>query len=184
MDTMLQEKDYVTFDDPSVITPLSVLFSGGATSVWVAEYASDEWGTSPEYYFTATETTNITNTLSSGLLNTLPSTSDVTSPVITSTTPSNLSTGTTSVTINFTTNEIAECRYSTTAGIAFNSMTSTFSGTGTQSFGTIVSGLVSGQTYTYYVRCKDNFNNINVVDTAIQFSVAALAVNKCVTVIH
>ena len=52
-------------------------------------------------------------------------------------------------------------------------MTNTFSTTGAQTHSTTVSGLQNGQTYNYYVRCRDLLGNINADDYRISFSVAS-----------
>jgi hypothetical protein len=84
-----------------------------------------------------------------------------------------LPSGTTSVNMNLTTNESATCRYSTSSGIPYSSMTNTFSGAGTMFHSTIVSSLSNGNTYNYYVRCNDTAGNTNTDDFAISFSVAS-----------
>jgi hypothetical protein len=99
---------------------------------------------------------------------------DTQPPVLSGGTPSGtLSAGTTSTTLSVTTDESATCKYSTTAGTAFSSMTNTFTATGATSHSTTVSGLVNGNPYTYYVRCRDAALNANATDYAIAFSVAA-----------
>jgi hypothetical protein len=98
---------------------------------------------------------------------------DSTPPVRSNGSPSGtLSSGTTQTTLSLTTDENATCRYSTTAGTAYSSMTNTFSTTGNTSHSTTVSGLSDGNTYTYYVRCQDGAGNANTIDFSISFSVA------------
>jgi hypothetical protein len=75
--------------------------------------------------------------------------------------------------LSLTTNENATCRYSQQAGVAYGSMTTTFATTGTAAHSTAVSGLVSGNSYSFYVRCLDAANNANTDDFVISFSVAA-----------
>ena len=43
-------------------------------------------------------------------------------------------------------------------------MTNTFTTTGSTSHSTLVTGLTDGQTYNYYVRCRDIAINANVDD--------------------
>ena len=81
--------------------------------------------------------------------------------------------GTTATTLSLTTNENATCKYSTTAGISYDSMTNTFTSTGQTSHSTSITGLVGGQTYKYYARCKDAAGNKNTDDYLITFSVAS-----------
>ncbi|MCJ7816560.1 MAG: discoidin domain-containing protein, partial [Candidatus Aenigmarchaeota archaeon] len=82
--------------------------------------------------------------------------------------------GTTQATLSLTTDEPATCRYSTTAGIAYSSMTSTFSTTGGTTHSTPLTGLQNGTAYNYYVRCQDIAGNPNTNDYNITFSVASI----------
>src|SRR5207244_2063449 len=79
--------------------------------------------------------------------------------------------GTTSATLSLTTDEAATCRYSTTAGVAYSRMKDTFSTTGGRSHATAVGGLRDGNTFTFYVRCRDLARNANPDDYAIRFTV-------------
>ena len=76
---------------------------------------------------------------------------------------------TTQVTLTLSTNEAATCRYATSAGMPYTSMTDTFSTTGALTHTQLVAGLHDGQTYTYYVRCQDTFGSTNSDDYAISF---------------
>ena len=78
--------------------------------------------------------------------------------------------GTTQTNISLSTDENATCRYATVAGTAYESMVNTFTATGAMTHSTPVSGLVSGGSYTYYVRCQDALGNTNANDYAISFS--------------
>jgi Fibronectin type III domain len=82
-----------------------------------------------------------------------------------------LPSGTTSTTLSLITNENATCRYSTTAGISYSSMTNTFSTTGGTSHSTTVSGLADGNSYNYCVRCQNDSGDVNTTDYGISFSV-------------
>jgi hypothetical protein len=82
-----------------------------------------------------------------------------------------LAAGTTQTTLSLSTNEAATCRYATTAGVAYASMTNTFTTTGGTSHSTSVTGLTDGLAYAYYVRCVDATGNANANDFAITFSV-------------
>ncbi|MBE9483407.1 MAG: hypothetical protein IMY74_01085, partial [Bacteroidetes bacterium] len=75
-----------------------------------------------------------------------------------------LPSGTTSTTLSLSTNENATCRYSTTAGVSYSSMTDTFSTTGGTSHSTTISGLSDGDSYSYCVRCQDDSGNVNTSD--------------------
>jgi Concanavalin A-like lectin/glucanases superfamily/Bacterial Ig-like domain/Bacterial Ig domain len=99
---------------------------------------------------------------------------DTTPPVLSNAQPSGtLAVGTTQTTLSVTSNENATCRYASTAGTAYGSMTNTFGTTGGTAHSTLVSGLANGQSYSYYVRCQDTAGNPDTVDLTISFSVAA-----------
>ncbi|HLP79869.1 MAG TPA: cytochrome b5 domain-containing protein [Acidobacteriota bacterium] len=82
-----------------------------------------------------------------------------------------LAAGTTSTTFAVTTNEAATCRWST-SNEAYSSMPNTFSTTGATTHTTTLTGLSDGQSYTRYVRCIDNANNVMTSSVSITFSVA------------
>jgi hypothetical protein len=99
---------------------------------------------------------------------------DTTPPTLSNGSPSGtLAKGTTSATVGVTTDENATCKYSTTAGTAYASMTDEFTtttGTTTHSFS--ATGLIDGGSYAYYVRCADEALNPTVSDYAISFSIS------------
>jgi len=98
---------------------------------------------------------------------------DKTAPTISDGMPSGtLSSGTTSASLAVATNKAATCKYSSTTGTSYAAMTNTFSTTGGTSHSTSVSGLSSGSTYHYYVRCQDNAGNPTSSDYTITFSIA------------
>ena len=100
-------------------------------------------------------------------------TGDTTPPVRTNGQPTGvLPAGTTQTNLSLTTDENATCRYATTAGVAYGSMPNTFSSTGGTAHSTLVSGLVDGGSYSYYVRCQDGTGNANPDDFVITFSVS------------
>jgi len=97
---------------------------------------------------------------------------DTTPPVLSAGSPSgSLAIGTTQTNITLTTNENATCKYATSAGVAYASMTNTFTTTGSTSHSKNITGLVDGGSYVYHVRCQDIYNNPNIVDYDISFSV-------------
>jgi hypothetical protein len=101
---------------------------------------------------------------------------DIISPIVTITAPTQnqeFPLGTTSATLSATTNEAANCRYSTTANVAYSLMTNTFTTTGGTTHSRTLTGLVNGNSYTYYVRCIDAVGNANTNDFTISFSVAS-----------
>lgn len=87
-----------------------------------------------------------------------------------------LSSGTTSTTLSLKTEENAICRYDTEAGTDYDDM-GALTTTGEKDHAQTVSGLASGNSYTYYVRCKDGSNNINDTDYLISFSVTQASGN-------
>ncbi len=96
---------------------------------------------------------------------------DVTAPILSAGAPTTAQpAGTTSVALQVTTNENATCKYDTTSGVAYASMSGTFSTTGTTAHSQTISGLTNNTSYTYYVRCTDSFN-VNSSDYEINFSV-------------
>lgn len=76
---------------------------------------------------------------------------------------------TTAVTLTLSTNEAATCRYAIAPGVAYASMTNTFSLTDGLNHVQYIAGLVDEQTYTYYVRCRDVANSVNTDDYVISF---------------
>ena len=98
---------------------------------------------------------------------------DTVAPVVSGALPTGtLPAGTTSATLQVTTNENATCRYATTPGTAYGQMTTTFATTGSTAHSHSTTGLVNGQSYTFYVRCQDPAGNATTADTSISFSVA------------
>jgi len=103
----------------------------------------------------------------------ITSTTDTFPPVRSNGQPSEeLSSGTTQTIISLYTDESATCRYSTTSGQSYGSMSNTFSTSDNIYHSTTVFGLQDGQTYRYYVRCQDTNNNVNNNDYIITFSIA------------
>ena len=99
---------------------------------------------------------------------------DTTPPVLSSGQPTGtLALGTTQATLSLTTNEAATCRYAATPGVAYGAMPITFATTGGTSHTSLVTGLVNGGSYSYFVRCQDPAGNATPTDLTITFSVAA-----------
>jgi len=84
-----------------------------------------------------------------------------------------LSIGTTTTMLSLTTNESATCKYSTTPGALYGSMSGTFTTTGATTHSRSLTGLVNGTSYNYYVKCQDGTGNSNTDDFPISFSVAS-----------
>ncbi|MCR4323330.1 MAG: fibronectin type III domain-containing protein [Candidatus Azambacteria bacterium] len=99
---------------------------------------------------------------------------DLAAPVIVSSSPASappLPASTTSVTMSVTTNENADCRYSTNSATPFLTMTDNFLGSGTGH--TVVLPVSSGTSYLYYVRCQDTpAGNPMTSSYPLSFSVA------------
>ena len=99
---------------------------------------------------------------------------DTTPPILSNGLPTGtLPVGTTQATLSLVTNENAICRYAAAADIAYSAMANTFTTTGLMTHQAIVSGLLNGNTYTYYVRCQDGVGNANLSDFIITFNIAA-----------
>jgi hypothetical protein len=97
---------------------------------------------------------------------------DNTAPAISSPLPSGeQSFGTSSVTLQITTDENATCKYDTT-DTAYSSMTSTFATTGGTTHQQPNVEVSNGQSYTYYARCVDSVGNASGSSAMISFSIA------------
>ena len=86
-----------------------------------------------------------------------------------------LSSGTTSTTISLDTDETAVCKYSETAGTAYDDIPNTFSSTNSTTHSQTISNLSDGETKTYYIRCQDTATppNQNPDDFEISFNIAS-----------
>ncbi len=100
---------------------------------------------------------------------------DTTAPVRSNASPTGtLASGTTETLIALQTDEPANCRYDTSAGTAYGSMTELLNASlSLLSHSATVTGLSDGNTFDYYVRCQDIAGNPNVTDTHITFDVEA-----------
>ncbi|MEA3344259.1 MAG: cohesin domain-containing protein, partial [Patescibacteria group bacterium] len=104
---------------------------------------------------------------------TIESQADVTAPVLSDGLPcSQLSSGTTQTTLSLSTNEGATCKYTTSSGISYDSMSNTFSTTGGTSHSVSLLNISDGNIYNYYIKCKDSAGNKNTSDYIVSFSVA------------
>ncbi|MDB5254500.1 MAG: hypothetical protein JWL80_566 [Parcubacteria group bacterium] len=96
---------------------------------------------------------------------------DTTPPVISGVSPSGtLTAGVASVSVHVTTNENATCRYSTSAGTPYISMSGLFIFTGSTSHSFGANFLQASTTYTYYIRCVDQLGNANLSDEIVTFT--------------
>ncbi|MEI8360541.1 MAG: fibronectin type III domain-containing protein [bacterium] len=95
-------------------------------------------------------------------------------PVLSAGAPSGLlATGTTQTTLTLITDEKAICKYSTSTGVVYSSMTKVFEAVASTSHTVVVTGLTDSQTYHYYVRCADEAGNVNNSDYTIMFGVGS-----------
>ena len=110
---------------------------------------------------------------------------DIISPVRSGGSPSGtLSAGTNSTTLSLITNENASCKYSATSNTPYSLMTGAFSTVDSISHSAIISGLVDGSSYTYYVRCQDTSGNINADDYAIYFLINTVVSGLDIPIIY
>jgi hypothetical protein len=83
--------------------------------------------------------------------------------------------GTSETQLSVSTNEAAYCRYSTTAGTSYNSMTKSFSYDKAKLAHTVnMVGLTDNKIYEYFVRCRDMNDNRNTSDAVIRFGVGGV----------
>jgi hypothetical protein len=82
--------------------------------------------------------------------------------------------GTTQTIMSLMTNYIANCRFATASDTPYIAMTSEFSYTGNFYHSIILIGLTNGQSYHYFVRCRDAFNIDDDTDFKIDFFVSGL----------
>jgi hypothetical protein len=80
--------------------------------------------------------------------------------------------GTTQTQMSLNTNYRAICRYSTTASTSYANMTNEFSYTGAYFHSITITGLRSGHSYTYYIRCRDQYGTDDTTDYIISFFVS------------
>lgn len=78
---------------------------------------------------------------------------------------------TVNVEISLETDELAVCRYSTSADTAFAAMTNGFSNTGFVNHSTVVA-VTPDTSYQFFVRCIDDEGNFNIDDYLIAFTVS------------
>jgi len=148
-------------------------FSGAGTTSQSTSVTGLTNGTTYNYYVRCQDTAGNANP-DDYLITFSVKAADTTPPVRSAGSPTGtLAVGTTQTAMSLVTNEAATCRYSTTAGVAYASMTATFAGAGTTAQSTTITGLTNGATYNYYVRCQDTYGNANPDDYLITFSVAS-----------
>jgi len=94
-------------------------------------------------------------------------------PVLSGLFPSSDTVSSTSVTLSLSTDVDARCKYTTSdSGMDYNDMKKEFDITGGTGHSEPVSGLVSGDSYIYYVRCKNTSTGVvNTISSEISFTV-------------
>jgi hypothetical protein len=144
----------------------SILANG--TDVWSAEIALAPGENT--ITVTATDTSGLTasDTIT---VNYTVVVLDTTAPVRSAGSPSGeLASETNEVVLSLNTDEAAVCRYNDSANTGYNTG-NPFTNSGTTYHSTMISGLTSGTSYNFYVRCMDNSGNINGNDYIISFSI-------------
>ena len=76
------------------------------------------------------------------------------------------------VELSVETDKAATCRYATSSGQTYASMTNTFTAIGNVLHVVVLSGHQDGASYTYYVRCSDLGGLVNLTDYPISFTLA------------
>jgi len=83
-----------------------------------------------------------------------------------------------SVNLSLITDKGSICRYSEISGINYESMTNTFSTPDGLSHIANITNLNSGNTYSYYVKCKDYSGNANSNDYVINFNFNKISISN------
>ncbi len=182
---------------PPVLSPIADISVTEGDSVVFSPSATDEDGDSLIFSYTGWMTTSSYETVvgdegthrvlvtvedgNGGMdsqdvgVTVIAASSDTTPPALSAGAPTGeLPAGTLSATLSLATDENADCRYATAAGIDYGNMANTFSTTGGPAHTTTVNGLSDANTYSYYVRCRDLHGNANETDYLITFTVASL----------
>ncbi len=104
---------------------------------------------------------------------------NITPPALSQGLPSSvLPAGTTQTTLSLATDKVATCKYSTVANTSYVNMLATFTTTGATIHSRLLSNLVNGTTYIYYIRCQDSQANTTTSDYIISFSIALPALTS------
>jgi hypothetical protein len=155
------------------ITPTSRTVTSGSTTTFTVTPNSGYTASASGCGGSLSGTTYTTGVISANCTVTATfSALDTTPPVISSPLPAGVQPyGTTSVTLQVTTNENATCKYNI-SDAAYASMSSTFASTGGTTHQQVLA-TANGTAYTRYVRCIDGFGNANSVSSVITFTVAS-----------
>jgi Right handed beta helix region len=94
-------------------------------------------------------------------------------PIVSGGSPSGvLAAGNTQAVVQVRTDIASACKYSTTPGVSYASMNSTFTITGGTEHSTTIAGLQNGGQYAYYVRCMNSAGAADTADYPIAFSIS------------
>lgn len=131
--------------------------SGGGTSH--SRTVSVQVDTSYTYYVRCSDSVgnkSTSSTIISFYVDKLP---DIVAPIISNISPSGkLPAGTKSIQLSFSTNENSTCRYSSSSAATFTQM-ALITQTGDLAHNQTISNLSDGNSYSYYVLCRDGANN-------------------------
>jgi hypothetical protein len=171
-------------NNPTNSTSATFAFSANETSTFQCKLDSGAYSscTSPKNFTSlsdASHTFYVKATDTAGNEDASPAsftwTVDTQIPTISGASPNTttFSAATTSTDITLTTAETATCKYSTTSSTSYASMTE-FDDTDDTFHSTFISGLATGTTYNYYIKCRDAAANESA-EEHITFSVEAVA---------
>lgn len=155
--------------------------SSGWTSSVPTSYYFNNAGLNTLYAWAKDAAGNVSASLSDSVVITISDSveEDISPPSIYNGVPTgNLSSDTTSVELSVLTDGASICRYSTTENIAYDQMTLAFSSTSGTSHFQRISDLDDDKTYKYYVRCKDENENVNTSDYLVTFSIKEKSSSK------
>ena len=177
----------LTFTGQTVTSPatFSTLSTTGGSGTGAVTYAITSTGTADcsisgtTLSYTSTGTCGVTatkvadanyNSVSSSEAIFTIAAPDTTPPILSNLSPTGtLAATTTSANLTLDTNETATCRYATTS-TDFSSMTP-FSTTNSTHHSTLITGLNSGASYIYYIKCQDSATNESI-ESQLTFSVS------------
>lgn len=89
-----------------------------------------------------------------------------------------LSAGTASIVMSLKTDELSFCKFSPRVWESYTVMLNNFSTLDGLLHTTNLAGLQNDRSYTYYVKCTDNFNNVNSDNFVINFSIASGGIDR------
>ncbi len=94
-------------------------------------------------------------------------------PIVSNAQPSGtIPAGSNLIEISFNTDIVATCKFATTTGITYGSMQNTATNIAGLLHYSVVSGHTDGNTYNYYIRCRDQFGATATSDFDLSFTLA------------